>query len=154
MTDFALMKSFLMLSISVGVVGLILYFVKRYTKKINQSIHQVELTVISKLTLGPKKELIIVKAENKILLLGSTDTNINVISDLTDYKNQPSVETPQNTANSDFGNIHHFSKFIENGVKSVNKSKETAKMETISNPSTAEETLSFKTFLRSTFSKN
>ncbi len=82
--DDTMIKAFFTLGISVAVIALILFFVKKMVIKKNLSSSGIELKVISRITLQPKTHLYIVKADEKTLLIGANDHAINLVSDLTD----------------------------------------------------------------------
>jgi flagellar biogenesis protein FliO len=77
--------TFMMLLLIVGVLGVVLFFVKKFAKKAQKKISGgVELQVVSRIALQQKSHLCIVKADKRLLLIGVTDNNISILSDLTD----------------------------------------------------------------------
>ncbi len=82
--DATILKAFVILSLCVGGMGLLFYYLKKYGTKMRDNNSQVELKVLGKVSLQAKSHLFIIQAEGKKLLIGVTDNNINSISDLTD----------------------------------------------------------------------
>lgn len=79
-----MIKAFFTLGIAVAVIAMVLYLVKRIVIKKNITTNGVELKVLSRISLQPKTHLFLVKADEKTLLIGATDHNVNLISDLTE----------------------------------------------------------------------
>ena len=127
-------KAFFTLGIAVAVIALSLYLVKRLVIKKNVSNSGLELKILSRISLQPKTHLYIIKADEKTLLVGATDHNINLISDLTeDPTFNETISIEENKALS-----HDFAKQM--------LSDEKKKME-------LEQNLSFTSFLISAFKK-
>lgn len=135
MFDDTILKSFATMGVAVAFLSAILFFMKFLVKKnrMNNSINNTELKIISKTTLQPKHHLYIVKANNKELLLGVTDQNINLIADLSCNKE----------------------KFNDELMISNNKIIPTNKIiKKKENTPITDDSLSFKNFLMSSFKKN
>jgi len=77
-----------------AVLFLVLYFLKKFGPKTGLPFsQQYQLKIVGQLSLGPKKKLILVRFLNRILLLGVTDSNIELISETeADHENQESKE--------------------------------------------------------------
>jgi flagellar biogenesis protein FliO len=82
--DGSIIKAFLTLAGSVGVLGFLLYLVKKAGLKAKKNNGAYNLEILSKLTLQPKSHIFIIKAESKILMVGVSEKSINLISDLTE----------------------------------------------------------------------
>jgi len=100
MFDEPLLKSFLSLISLVGVLGIALFLLKRYTKKAKSKYNGIELNIISKTSVQAKSQLCIVQAGSKTLLLGITDHNITTLSDLTEDKTRSSFVPAKQSAAS------------------------------------------------------
>ena len=130
MPDASILKAFATLvSVVAGLAGLLM-LVKKYAKKGKKIVNQIDLHVISKISLQPKSHLYLVKAGENTLLLGVTDHNINTLADLTE-NNQKSVQLPINP-----------SKIRINHSQDTNLTKD------------FENSLSFGSFIKSAFRKN
>ena len=132
-----IIKSFLSMLLMVGVFGLIIFILRKYIKKAKNKANPVELNVISKTTIQAKTHLYIVKAGNKTLLLGATDHNINTLADLTEQKMPVAV------------NYTAPKKLVASAYKNADDSKN----QLVPKSKTDENSLSFKTFLKSTLTK-
>ena len=132
-----MLNAFLNLGFVVLVLGLALYFLKRMNKKKKNFKGQPDLQIVSKLSLQAKNHLYIVKADDKTLLIGATDHNITTLADLSDR----SIE-----------NINLMNKLNsqETLLLKNSKTKTLPKQKIEENPSNS---LSFKTFLKSAFTK-
>lgn len=84
MFEDSMIKAFLTLAGSVGIIALLFYILKKYAKKVKNTKNAVELEVLSRINLSPKSHLYVVKAGSKTLLLGATDSNVSILSDLND----------------------------------------------------------------------
>ncbi len=132
--DDTMIKAFFTLGIAVAVIALVLYFVKRLVIKKNINSGGVELKVLSRISLQPKTHLYLVKADEKTLLIGATDHNINLISDLSEdptFHGAISLED---------------NKSLRKDLVKQMQTDEKAKME-------IEQNLSFSAFLKSAFKK-
>ncbi len=91
--DGTVLKSFAILIASVGVVFLVLYALKRVSKRFTTAQNTKELKILSKLALSPKNQLFIVEADGKTLLLGVSEKSINALAELSDDQRYSSLET-------------------------------------------------------------
>lgn len=80
--DDAILKAFLSLSACVAVIWAIFFALKKYSRKSGLAAGQ-NLQIISKITVQPKNHLFMIKAEDRTLLIGVSEKNINLIADLT-----------------------------------------------------------------------
>ncbi len=124
-----MLQSLLTLVAGVGIIGLMFYLLKKYTLKAQNSSEKMNLKVISKLPLQPKSSLFVVEAGDKKLLIGVSEKNINLISDLTDEEDDKLPASKELVK--------------KNITEKIKKSD----LET-------PEALSFTSFLKSTISKN
>ncbi len=85
--DSTMLQSLLTLIAGVGIIGLMFFFLKKYTLKAQNSSNKMNLKVVSKLSLQPKSSLFVVEAGDKTLLIGVSEKNINLISDLSEESN-------------------------------------------------------------------
>jgi flagellar biogenesis protein FliO len=132
--DGNLLNSFIFLSLIILVLLIISLYLKKFsTKKYSQlGIHNGK--VISKISLSRNAFLFTVKVGERIFLIGVTDKNITLISELTENNSNTFL------SKSDFPNPSYVSN------KQSNKQVENI-------PVTTEDNLSFKAFLKSAFSK-
>jgi flagellar biogenesis protein FliO len=134
MFDNSILKAFFSLILLVGVLGLLLFILKKFTIKTRKNrLNQLELNIISHLTLLPKVHLFVVKAASKTLLLGVSDKNINALSELSDEGNYH-LDTTQKAFNA-------LSTDVSLSKQGLGKSK-------------PDDSLSFRSFLRSTLKKS
>jgi flagellar biogenesis protein FliO len=131
--DTNILQTFIVLITAVGIIVIIMLLVKKISMKRLENRATINLNVITKVTLQPKNHLFVVKAANKLLVLGVTDNSINILTEL-----EPDLEqTITNKSNSDAILKQVISSGINN--KSSNNNKD----------------LSFKNFIKSSigFSK-
>jgi len=122
--DGTILNTFFTLIAAVAVMGVFLYLVRRYASKIKHSGAEIELNVLSKISLQPKNHLYVVKAGSRVLLLGVAEKSITPIADLTGK-----IESTQSTKATSSLKINPDRKEISN------------------------EDLSFKTFIKSVLNK-
>lgn len=80
--DATLLRAFATLIGVSAALGGILFLVKKFASKSRKKIGGMNLEVISRVALQPKQQLYVVRAAEKILLIGATDQSINILSDL------------------------------------------------------------------------
>jgi flagellar protein FliO/FliZ len=80
--DANILQSFGVLILAVGVIAGIMYLLKKINLKRLESRATIDLNVISKISLQPKNHLFIVKVVDKLLVLGVSDNNINILTEL------------------------------------------------------------------------
>ena len=71
-----------MLILAVGVIAAVMFLIKKISLKRLETKSTVNLNIISKITLQPKNHLFVVKAANKTLVLGVTDSSINILTEI------------------------------------------------------------------------
>lgn len=125
-----ILNAFLTLMGSVAVLGILLYAMKKLTLKFKSKTHANELEIVSKLNLSPKNSLWTIKFQNKLLLIGVSEKNINLISEIT---NSNLSEKPSSTE------IKSNNQAITSNKKKINN---------------LNDDLSFKEFLKSAVFKN
>ncbi|MCL2039294.1 MAG: flagellar biosynthetic protein FliO [Bacteroidetes bacterium] len=94
-----MIQTFVVLLAAVGIIVVIMLLIKKITMKRMENRATVNLNVITKITLQPKNHLFVVRAANKLLVLGVTDNSINILTELepdfektiTDKPNDPNV---------------------------------------------------------------
>ncbi len=82
--DGSLLKSFAVLIAAVGIVFAVLVLLKRFSKRFTSQNNAVQMKILSKMALNAKSHLYIVEADGKTLLLGVTEKNISILSELSD----------------------------------------------------------------------
>lgn len=90
MFDSPLMGAFATLAFAVLVIFIIFFIIKKYSSKLNLAKDN-NLKVVGKSSLSTKNHLYIVEIDNKKLLLGATDSNVNLITELNSEKQQKDV---------------------------------------------------------------
>ena len=94
--DANILQTFVVLILAVGVIAGIMLLVKKISNKRMEQRSTINLNVISKITLQPKNHLFVVRAANKLLVLGVTDTSINILTEINaDDENSDPANTPQ-----------------------------------------------------------
>lgn len=145
---------------SMGVVVLalvgILLFMKKISKKRQASSGNLNIEVLAKTAITQKSQLLVVKVDNRTLLIGSGDGNVSLISDLSESAEQPSAlrRVPRE-------NVHKYQlpTSVENIARYRREQKlnaETSRPQT-SQPKLSEadirKSLSFGSFIKSAFKR-
>lgn len=82
MPDQSILNTFITLGIAVALIGFALYLVRKYSQSSKILSGELEMRVISKLSLSPKNHIYAVKVADKTLLLGVSEKNINTLAEL------------------------------------------------------------------------
>ena len=135
MIDETLIKSFFILIACVAGIGGLFFFLKKISRKVRASSDTIGMEILSRLSLMPKNHLFIVKAGEKTLLLGVSEKNISILADLTDE------ETASLSSKTSIRKMN----------KAIAKNKIPSGFENITSDL---ESLTFSSFLKSTFSKS
>jgi len=89
-----ILQAFFSMGIVVIALLLILYFLKKYTKKRKMNAGELGIEILSKTSILPKSHLFVIRAENRTLLLGAGDAGVSLIADLTEEQaNVRSIRT-------------------------------------------------------------
>ncbi len=80
--DTNILQSFGIMLLAVCILAMVLFILKKISKRQNDKNFGFDLNVISKISLQPKNHLFVVKAANKILVLGVSDNNISILTEL------------------------------------------------------------------------
>ena len=137
--DTNILQTFIVLIVAVGIIATIMFLVKKISMKRLEHRDSVNLNVISKITLQPKNHLFVVKVANKLLVLGVTDTSINI---LTELENDSETTTDKTNAASKTDQLYTdtiLKEVISEGIKNKTITDNTD--------------LSFKNFIKSTIRK-
>lgn len=129
-----ILNAFLTLMGSVGVLGLLLFFIKKYINSYKKQDTTNNIEILSRVNLNSKNSLITIKTMDKILLIGVSEKNINLISEL---KNNSVTFSKSDNKTKDS---------IISNPKVLNKELNQVKNQ--------ENDLSFKAFLKSAIIKN
>ncbi len=98
MSAFDITQAFLPLILVIIILGITLYFVKRYTFTMKGGKRiPLKIEVLSNQLIMPKKYLSIVRVENKIILLGVSEAGITLIKEF-DSIDLPEDTLPHNSA--------------------------------------------------------
>ncbi|MCX6155808.1 MAG: flagellar biosynthetic protein FliO [Candidatus Kapabacteria bacterium] len=109
-------KAFLTLIISVAAIAGLLYAIKKFAKKARKTENSIELSVISKISLNSKSHIYAVKAGHKTLLIGATDHNINILSEI-----NPDRRSTNISSLGENSEVVTFDKVLKNKVKKLDK---------------------------------
>ncbi len=82
MLEDPLANASLTLAISIAVLGLILFLVKKYTPKLRGITPTTDFKIEARLPLAHKSSLFIVSVEGRRLLIGSGESSVNLIGEL------------------------------------------------------------------------
>lgn len=133
-----MLETFAILAAAVALLGIVLFLVKRYVAKVNNGTGVEQIKVISKVNLMPKNQIFIIEVNNKKLLIGVSEKNINLLKDLSEN------ETPHNPID--------LSKLNPKQKELLKKRMIEAKKERLQSYKTeAEPDLSFSAFLKDKF---
>ena len=80
--DANILQTFSVLILAVGIIAGIMFLLKKLNMKRLENRATINLNVISKISLQPKNHLFIVKVADKLLVLGVSDSNINILTEL------------------------------------------------------------------------
>ena len=80
--DTNILQTFSVLILAVGIIAGIMFLLKKMNLRRLENRATVNLNVISKISLQPKNHLFIVKVADKLLVLGVSDNNINILTEL------------------------------------------------------------------------
>ena len=133
--DSNIVQTFVVLIAAVGVIFVIMLLIKKISVKRLESRSTINLNVISKITLQPKNHLFVVKAANKLLVLGVTDNSINILTEL-DVDLEATIIDKCNSNNTD----EILKQVITSGIKNKTMSD---------GPINTSADLSFKSFIKS-----
>lgn len=107
-----LINAFATLVITVGVVALLLFLVKKYSGKFTSSTFKnKQIQIESKQALSTKSFLYIIKVEGKRFLIGVNDNSISKITEL--EKNEDNSETQVNEIPNEIKEDLSFSNFLK-----------------------------------------
>ena len=137
--DSNIIQTFIVLITAVGVIAVIMMLVKKISMKRLGSRSTVNLNVITKITLQPKNHLFVVKAANKLLVLGVTDNSINILTEL-----DPDLEQTISDKSNPNATDVILKKVFNSGIKSS----------AATSTSITNDDLSFKNFIKSSIGFN
>ena len=150
--DDAILQAFLSLSACVAVIWAIFFVLKKYSRKGGLAGGQ-NLQIISKITVQPKNHLFMIKAEDRTLLIGVSEKNINLIADLTKEESMENVfddSVADTAANSRSSHTLLNKLYAETpGIK-----PKASKKNNESKPEPDSKDLSFANFLKASFKLN
>ena len=95
MIDEPIFNAAITMVVSVAVLALILFLVKKYTPKLRGIKSVSDFKIEARLPLAPKSSLFIVTVEGNRLLIGSGESCVNLIKEL-DPPKENSSESPEN----------------------------------------------------------
>ncbi len=91
----SVLKAFAILIGIVAGLGLLLYLVKKFGQKYRDPENQIDLKVMARVPLQSKSNLYVVRVSGRTLLIGSSDSSINTLADLTEDFQNSSKKSPQ-----------------------------------------------------------
>lgn len=122
-----ILNAFLTLMGSVAVLGVILYLMKKFTLKFKNKSLENNLEIVSKLNLSPKNSIWTIKIQDKLLVLGVSEKNINLLTEIdSKQQNNPKVDSSNLiskniaktniTKNIEINNDLSFKEFLKSAV--------------------------------------
>jgi flagellar biogenesis protein FliO len=152
--DATILKAFFLLTLSVGVIGLMFFLLKKYSPKLNRNANLFDIKIKGKTSLTPKSHLFVVNVEGNDLLIGVTESNITTLKELNQFTPPQHKESTEPTAKMDFASIFNNAdksdsinsnpvKLKESKIDKFNQEKQNKV-----SPDELVEDLSFKSFLK------
>lgn len=102
--DAGFLKAFFSIVAVVAMFGAILFALKKYLKRRTAASGDIDIKVVSKVALHQKSFLCVVKVGMRTLLVGVSDNNVSLISDVSDEFYEPD-SIPQNPSQADLESI-------------------------------------------------
>lgn len=90
MPDQPIINTFLILILSVVIIGGMLYALKKYIEKNKNMSNNAHIKIISKQPVAPKASLMVIETEERRFLIGLAEKNISLISELNPSDNNHS----------------------------------------------------------------
>lgn len=87
----SILQAFFSMGIVVVALLLILYLLKKYSKKRKLNSGELGIEIVSKTSILPKSHLFVIKAENRTLLIGAGDAGVSLIADLTEEQSNARI---------------------------------------------------------------
>ena len=130
--DANIIQSFIILFIAVLILAGFLFFIKKNANKRNQNRIGINMKVISKISLQAKHHIFVVKVAEKVLVVGVSENNMNVLTELDpefvksiENKSQEKIKnevfskinTSRNTEKNDVEMDLSFLNFIKSSLK-------------------------------------
>jgi len=105
--DNNILNAFLTMMASVVLLGIVLIAIKKFFFKVQNLNNDNKIDILSRVNLNNKNSLFIVKIQNKHLLIGSTEKNVNLIAEL-DISENTQLHKPKNKEkNKDFNKVNN-----------------------------------------------
>ncbi len=99
MIDETLLRTFLTLLLCVAGLGVVLFFVKRYSSKIAPQRQMFDLKAVGRVSIH-KGAVYAIQAGSKTLLIGATDHSINLIADISSEQSLTPTAPPSSLEHS------------------------------------------------------
>jgi len=88
MGDSSIWGAFATLALCVGGFWGLAQIVKKYGLKMHSMANSVPLNVLSKVSLTPKANVFVIRAGEKTLVVGTSDTGVNTLADITNFEGE------------------------------------------------------------------
>jgi len=105
--DINILNAFFTMMGSVVLLGILLFVIKKFFIKVQNLNNDNKIDILSRVNLNNKNSLFIIKIQNKHLLIGSTEKNVNLIAEL-DISENTQLHKPKNKEiNKDFNKVNN-----------------------------------------------
>ncbi len=132
MIDETIIRAFVILAVSVAVIAAMFFLLKKFQGKMPGRNNSINLKILSKVPLQARTSLYIVRAGNRVLLIGVSEKNIATLADLTSdavkQKNKTSSgenpneqsSNPSKPSTIEEENNVNFASFLRSSLKKYN----------------------------------
>ena len=141
------LKAFFSIVAVVAMFGAILFVLKKYLKRRTAASGDVDMKVISKVALHQKSFLCVVKVGMRTLLVGVSDNNVSLISDVSDEFYEPE-NIPQNPTQADLESI------ARSAILKKKINQQPAQRVAAASAAAADDSTSFGAYLRTAFKRS
>jgi len=105
--DINILNAFFTMMGSVVLLGILLFVIKKFFIKVQNLNNDNKIDILSRVNLNNKNSLFIIKIQNKHLLIGSTEKNVNLIAEL-DISENTQLHKPKNKEiDKDFNKVNN-----------------------------------------------
>ncbi len=118
MPDQPIVNTFLILILSVVIIGGMLYALKKYVEKNKNMSNSAHIKIISKQPISAKSSLFVIEAEERRFLIGVAEKNITLISELNsaeEKQNNNSYQKPPSGKADDTSDLS-FKNFLKSTI--------------------------------------
>lgn len=104
--DNNILNAFLTMMGSVVILGILLLVIKKFFIKVQNLNNDHKIDILSRVNLNNKNSLFIIKIQNKHLLIGSTEKNVNLITELDISENSQLHKLKNKELNKDYNKVN------------------------------------------------